>query len=111
MKKLVDKVFRRYGVPIDVQDEQSVTRVYGFVEHATTSARRYLFPEYTSLGQVPPGHYLILLPLHTVNDGQQLMYDGKWYIVRRMEQVWVGKTAIYDRCICEERGVTDQWGR
>lgn len=111
MKKLVDKVFWRYGVPIDVQYTQGVTRVYGFVEHATTSARRYLFPEYTSLGQVPPGHYLILLPLHTAREGQEMMYDGKWYIVRRAERVWMGKIALYDRCICEERGVSGQWGK
>ncbi len=111
MKKLVDKIFRRYGVPIDVQYTAGVSRAYGFVQHATASARRYLFPEYTPLGQVPQGHFLILLPLQIAREGQQLMYDGKWYIVRRLERVWLGKSAIYDRCICEERGETDLWGK
>lgn len=111
MKKVVDKIFRRYGVPIQVQYTTETVTMYGFVEHATTSARRYLFPEYTPLGQVPQGHYLILLPLHTAQEGQQMMYDGKWYIARRVERIWLGKKAIYDRCICEERGESDQWGK
>lgn len=98
-------------MPIDVQSNQGVSRTYGFVQHATTSAKRDLYPEYTSLGQVPPGHYLVLLPLYVARDGQELMYNGKWYIVRRVEQIRMGKTLIYDRCICEERGVADQWGK
>ena len=62
------------------------------------------------MGEIPQGHYLMLLPLHEVQVGQMMMYNSKWYIVRRVERVWLGKTAIYDWCLCEERGLADQWG-
>ena len=111
MKKLVDKVFRRYGVPIEFQSTTETYTVYGFVQHTATSARKHLLPQYTPLGQVPQGHYLMLLPLYEATVGRMLMYNDKWYIVRRVERVWLGKTAVYDWCLCEERGEADRWGR
>lgn len=111
MEKLVGKVFRRYGVPITVQGSTESYTVYGFVQHTATSARRHLLPEYTPLGQVPQGHYLMLLPLYQANVGQMLMFNGKWYITRRVERVWLGKKPVYDWCLCEERGEADQWGK
>jgi hypothetical protein len=111
MKKLVDKIFRRYGVPITIQSGTSTYTVRGFVQHTATSARRHLLPEYTPLGQMPQGHYLMLLPLYQVNENGMLMYNGKWFIVRRMERVWLGSIAIYDWCLCEERGERDLWGK
>ena len=111
MVRLVNKIFRRYGVPIKVEAASGSYTVHGFVQHTATSARKHLLPEYTPLGEVPQGHYLMLLPLGEVQVGRQLMYNGKWYIVRRIERVWLGNAAIYDWCLCEERGEWDQWGR
>lgn len=111
MRKLVEKIFRRYGVSITVQETSGVSVTYGFVQHTATSARKHLLPEYTPLGELPQGHYLMLLPLYAVQVGKQVMYNGKWYIVRRVERVWLGKTAIYDWCLCEERGEADTWGK
>ena len=110
MQKLVNKIFRRYGVPITVETSVGTSIIRGFVQHTATSARRHLLPEYTPLGEIPQGHYLMLLPLYGVQVGQMLMYNGKWYIVRRVERVWLGNTAIYDWCLSEERGEKDQWG-
>lgn len=111
MKKLVDKIFRRYGVPITVQGTSGVSTVRGFVQHTATSARKHLLPEYTPLGELPQGHYLMLLPLYSAKVGQLLMYNGRWYIVRRVERVWLGNIAVYDWCLCEERGEADAWGK
>lgn len=111
MKKLVDKIFRRYGVPVTVQETSGVSTVRGFVRHTATSARKHLLPEYTPLGELPQGHYLMLLPLYAVSVGKLVMYNGRWYIVRRVERVWLGRKAIYDWCLCEERGEADTWGK
>ena len=110
MQELVNKIFRRYGVPIIVETSTSTRTIRGFVQHTATSARRHLLPEYTPLGEIPQGHYLMLLPLYEAHVGELLMYSGKWYIVRRVERVWLGNTAVYDWCLCEERGERDQWG-
>ena len=111
MKKLVDKIFRRYGVPILLQTTEGTETLYGFVQHTATSARKYLLPEYTPLGELPQGHYLILLPLYSAKVGQLLMHDGRWHIVRRIERIYVGSRAIYDWCLCEKRGEADTWGK
>lgn len=110
MQKLVDKIFRRYGVPVEVETTSGNYTVRGFVQHTATSARKHLLPEYVSLGEIPSGHYLMLLPLYEARVGRMLMYNGKWYIVRRVERVWLGSKAIYDWCLCEERGEADTWG-
>ena len=111
MKKLVDKIFRRYGVPILLQTTEGTETLYGFVQHTATSTRKYLLPEYTPLGELPQGHYLILLPLYSAKVGQLLMHDGRWHIVRRIERIYVGSRAIYDWCLCEKRGEADTWGK
>ena len=111
MKKLVDKIFRRYGVPILLQTTEGTETLYGFVQHTATSARKHLLPEYTPLGELPQGHYLILLPLYSAKVGQLLMHDGRWHIVRRIERIYVGSKAIYDWCLCEKRGEADTWGK
>lgn len=111
MRRLLNRIFLRYGTPIKVGTTSGTYVIRGFVQHTATSARKYLLPEYTSLGEIPRGYYLMLLPLYEVQVGQQLMYNGKWYIIRRMERVWLGSEAIYDWCLCEERGENDKWGR
>ena len=108
----MNKILYRYGVPITLQQNTGVVTVHGFVQHTATSARKHLLPEYTPLGQVPQGHYLMILPLtYPLRIGQLLMYNDMWYVVRRVERVWLGKTLIYYWCLCEERGEIDQWGR
>lgn len=110
MRKLVNKIFRKYGVTVQLQGSSGVSILHGFVQHTATSARRNLLPEHISLGAIPQGHYLMLLPVTSVRVDDLLMYNGKWYIVRRVERVWMGDEAIYDWCLCEERGEDDQWG-
>lgn len=111
MEKLVNKIFRRYGVPVLIQENNGESETRGFIQHTATSARRHLLPEYSPLGELPPGHYLMLLPLNRVSVGTMVMHNRKWYIVRRVEPVWLGNTAVYDWCLCEERGEMDLWGR
>ena len=94
-----------------VQENYGISQTYGFVQHTATSARRHLLPEYIPLGELPQGHYLMLLPLDAVSVGKMVMYNGNWYIVRRVERVWLGKNAVYDWCLCEERGEEDSWGQ
>lgn len=111
MRKVVDRIFRRYGVPLEVYTRGKQAETVGFVQYSTTSARKHLLPNYTPLGQVPPGHCRILLPRRSVWEGDQIMYDSCWYIVRVVERVWLGNEEIYDRCLCEERGELDLWGK
>ena len=110
MQKLVNRIFRRYGTALQIQGTSGVNTVYGFVQHTATSARKHLLPEYSPLGQIPQGHYLMLLPAYEARVDQLIMYNGKWYIVRRVERVWMGNKVVYDWVLCEERGGADTWG-
>ena len=110
MQKLVDKIFRKYGVPITVQTDNETYLVNGFVENAATSARKYLLSEYAPLGEIPQGYYVLLLPRYEARVGRQVMYGAKWCIIRRIEQIWFQDKVLYDWCLCEERGKPDTWG-
>ena len=110
MQKLVDKIFRKYGVPITVQTNNETYLVNGFVENAATSARKYLLSEYAPLGEIPQGYYVILLPRYEARLGREVMYGTKWCIIRRIEQIWFQDKVLYDWCLCEERGKPDIWG-
>jgi hypothetical protein len=110
LQKLVDKIFRKYGVPITVQTDQGTYEVNGFVQNAATSARKYLLTEYSPLGEIPQGFYVILLPRYEARLGRHVMYGDKWCIIRRVERVWFRNQALYDWCLCEERGKLDTWG-
>lgn len=106
----MDKIFRKYGVPITVQTDNETYLVNGFVENAATSARKYLLSEYAPLGEIPQGYYVILLPRYEARLGREVMYGAKWCIIRRIEQIWFQDKVLYDWCLCEERGKPDTWG-
>ena len=107
----MSRIFQQYGTPIEIQRGSTTMEVYGFAHYTATSARKHLLPAQTPLGRVPLGHCRLLLPKHSAQEGDQVCYDERWYIVRQVERVWLGNEAIYDRCLCEERGAYDQWGR
>lgn len=111
MQKLVNRIFLRYGIPVQVQHDGNTMAVHGFVHYTATSARKYVLPAQTALGKVPQGHCRVLLPRNTVLEGDWLALDDRWYIVRLVERVWLENEPLYDRCLCEERGVEDQWGK
>ena len=110
MQKLVNRIFRRYGIALQIQGTSGLVTLYGFVQHTATSARKHLLPEYSPLGQIPQGHYLMLLPANEARLDQLILYNGKWHIVRRVERVWLGSAVIYDWVLCEEQGGADTWG-
>ena len=111
VRKLVDRIFRRYGAPVVVITSYDYVTIYGFAEHTATSARKYVLPEHSPLGELPRGHYLMLLPLTLVlKPGDSLMYSNHWYVVRRAEKVYFRDEALYYCCLCEEKGEPDLWG-
>lgn len=111
MQKVVDRIFRKYGVRIGINTGQSMAQSWGFVHYTATSARKHLLPNYAPLGHIPPGHCRLLLPSYSVSEGYEVSYDNRWYIVRLVERVWLGNEALYDRCLCEAKGAYDEWGR
>ena len=94
-----------------VQSRGQMNETRGFIHYTATSARKHLLPNYAPSGQIPPGHCRLLLPQDSVAEGDLILYDNYWYLVRLVERVWLGHEAIYDRCLCEERGEFDQWGK
>ena len=111
MQKLVERIFKRYGAPMRVQSGEQTAEIRGFIHYTATSARKHLLPNYAPLGQIPPGHCRLLLPRDSVREDDLVRYDNCRYLVRLVERVWLGNEAIYDRCLCEERGELDQWGK
>lgn len=105
------RLFRQYGIPVQIQREDVLGTVSGFVHYSATTARKYALPGQSPLGKVPQGHCRLLLPAYSVKEGDLVACDDRWHIVRLVERVWLGNKALYDRCLCEERGGNDRWGR
>ena len=108
---MINRIFRTYGTRVEINTGQSMAQSRAFVHYRATTARKHLLPKYAPLGQIPQGHCRLLMPAYSVQEGYEVSYDNRWYIVRLVEQVWLGDEAIYDRCLCEEKGANDQWGR
>lgn len=105
------KLFRKYGTRLSVDTPSGTSTVYGFVQHSVSITEKYILPVYTPLGEVPRGYCRMMLPLSEVRVGDLVLYNGKWHIARRVERVWFGKKAIYEWCLCEERGEGSAWGQ
>ena len=97
-------------MPIVVQDTDYTNKVKGFVKNGASSARKYLLTEYSPLGEIPMGFFVVLLPRYEARVGQHLQCGDKWYIVRRVDWVRFRDEVLYDWCLCEERGRLDTWG-
>lgn len=111
MDKLVNRIFRRYGTQVLVQGSVGTYLAYAFAQPRETAAGKWMLPGYTPLGRLPQRHYVICFPPRTMKEGNTLYYDEKWYIVRRLDHIPLRGKELYDRCLCEERGEGDSWGK
>ena len=111
MRRLIERVFEKYGTPITLRGFDGDTVIRGFLQHTGSLGWKNMQPVYSPLGEVPRGQYLLMLPLEPpLAKGDMLQKDGVWYVVRRAEKMWYGDEAIYRWCLCEEGGQTSTWG-
>lgn len=111
MRRMIERIFKKYGTPILRRTVDGDETIRGFWQHTGSLGWKNMQPVYAQLGEVPRGQYLLMLPMEPVIEkGDSIQKGESWYIVRRVEKMWHGEEAIYQWCLCEEGGRTGVWG-
>ncbi len=111
MRKLVERILKKYGTDILLRRVTGDVILRGFLQHTGSLAWQNMRSIYSPLGRVPGGQYrLILPPQPEIAEGEMLRLGERWYTVRRCEKVWYRNEWIYSWCLCDERGEPDNWG-
>ena len=111
MRRMIERILRRYGTPILLRNVDGDTTFYGFMQHTASLGWQNMQPIYSPLGEIPRGQYLLMVPVKpALTKGDVIRKDGVWYIIRRVEKMWYKDEVIYCWCLCEEGGRTGIWG-
>lgn len=105
MRKLMDSVLHRYGSTAQVQTAAGTETVKVFFRNVNSDAWQNVERMFSSLGEVPRGRYICLLPASVrVAAEDTLTLGGKSYQLRRVEQIIVADQLMGKWCLCVERG-------
>ena len=111
MRNLMDQLFSRYGteaVLLRGDQRQAVKAFFHSVNSRSwQNMERMFFP----LGEIHRGQYICVLPISAqACAGDTLRIQGKFYKLRRVEEMFVKNKSIYRWCLCVEKGRDDNWG-
>ncbi len=111
MAGLIDWLLRRYGCDLYWIISTSEKRKFrGILQHFDSHTWTNMQKEFSLLGDIPMGRYVLLMPLEpALTVGSILMQGNKRLILRRIETVRVGDTPLYQWGLCAERTVNATW--
>jgi hypothetical protein len=111
MRNLMDQLFRRYGTDAVIlrgDDRQEVKAFFHSVNSRSwQNMERMFFP----LGEIHRGQYICVLPISAqAGAGDTLRINGCFFMLRRVEEMFVKGQSVYRWCLCVEKGRDDNWG-
>lgn len=109
----IEKVIKRYGTTFTVLRGDETREIKGIMQIVGAASRQNMRTEFTPLGEVPRGRYLLLAPLESEIEKGDVLVKGdekRYYTVCRVEKIWYKEKGLYFWCLCEERGEPGQWG-
>ena len=111
MRRMMDKVLRRYGIEAQVERDDIREAVRIFFQPSTSKSWQNMEPVMGPLGRVPGGQFLYIGPAGTeIRPGDRVTVAGKGYILRRAEAVLDKNGPVYRWGLCVEKGGEDTWG-
>lgn len=113
MRAMMEKVIRRYGTTFVLLRGDGNYDVKGIMQIVGAASRQNMQTEFTPIGEVPRGRYLLLVPLEPeLKKGDVLVKEDekRYYTVCRVERIWFQEKGLYCWCLCEERGEPGKWG-
>lgn len=94
----------QYGTDMELKGEGEARTVRGFFR-AVGLSRMSMETEAGALGQVPRGQYLYLGPVSAgAGEGDTVTLGGRAYLLRRVENYYVGGEPIYQWGLCTRKG-------
>lgn len=104
MRKLVDRLFARYGSEAVLWGEET-KRVRVFFESVNSKSWQNMERHQHLLGQLPRGQYICRFPRGTaVAPGDTLGFRGKFYRICRVEEMTGPGGSSYLWALCTGKG-------
>ena len=110
MYRTMEKLLRRCGMELTLQQQGESRSVWAFLQHAGSKSLQNSQIHYSQLGEVPGGYYLYIGPLVPVETGDVLVGKDKSYVFRQVETVTFQDKPMYLWGLCVEKGGEDTWG-
>jgi hypothetical protein len=105
MRKMVEKIFRRYGSVMTLLAADGEEEFRGFLQHVNSRSRQRVRAEWTVLGEVPDGVYVLILPAALqVKTGDSVELAQERYTVYRLENAVYGDEVLYQWGLCVKEG-------
>lgn len=110
MRQLMDRLFGLYATEATlVHDDQEQT-VCVFLQSINSRSWQNMEQRYSTLGKIPGGQYVCILPAGTAAEGDTLRVGSKSYRICRVEEMTVKSCSVYQWGLCNEKGGEDNWG-
>ena len=111
MRKLMDAVFARYGTDALIRSERGKQKVKVFFHSVNSRSWQNMERMFFPLGEIHRGQHICVLPISVqAFAGDTLRIMGKFYKLRRVEEMFVKGSGIYRWGLCVEKGGDDDWG-
>jgi hypothetical protein len=102
---MVEKIFRRYGSVMTLLAADGEEEFRGFLQHVNSQSRQRVRAEWTVLGEVPDGVYVLILPAALqVKTGDSVELAQERYTVYRLENAVYGDEVLYQWGLCVKEG-------
>ncbi len=111
MRGLMDQMFRRYGTDAVILREDGRQEVKAFFHSVNSRSWQNMERMFFSLGEIHRGQYICVLPVSArAAAGDTLRIKGRFFKLRRVEEMFVKGQSVYRWCLCVEKGRDDNWG-
>lgn len=106
----IEKILKRYGTGMILKHGQREESFRGFLQPSRSKSLQNLGKEFSPLGRIPDGMYVLLAPEDMEAEcGDTVVLADKSYELRRVEKVIYGNKNLYTWALCREKGGEDTW--
>lgn len=111
MAALIDRLLNRYGCEMYwIISTERKQKFRGILQHFDGHAWANMQKEFSLLGDIPRGRYVLLVSMEpALTVGSILMQGDQRLILRRLETVRIGDKPLYRWGLCAERSVNATW--
>lgn len=106
----IDKILKKYGTGMKIKRGQQEESFRGFLQPSRSKSIQNLQKDFSPLGQIPNGMYVLLAPTCVdAKCGDTVLSGERSYELRRVERIMHGDKALYIWALCKEKGGEDTW--
>ena len=111
MRKLMDRVFARYGTEAILHAGTGTQNVQVFFDSVNSKTWQNMEARHHALGKIPKGQYICRFPAATaVAAGDWVKVNGASYRICLVEDVPGPGGCSYRWALCAGKGGEDNWG-